>query len=114
MAETSVDSEEEIGSPTSNINLSDVFTTALISTIPEIAVKNLNEDLNTSIYSEDNPDLDPVRTFNASGTDSSKPHAPIRLSPAELRQVMLNELRKQDEILNYELELSEIEQEHNI
>ena len=41
-------------------------------------------------------------------------HAPIRLSLAELSQVMLNELRKLDEILNYELELSEIEQEHNI
>ena len=36
------------------------------------------------------------------------------LSLAELSQVMLNELRKLDEILNYELELSEIVQEHNI
>jgi len=111
IAETSVDSEEEVESPAS-INVTQVFTEALNISIPEILLNDIGGAIYDTVNSETEPES--IVQSISDATDSSKRNVPQRLSPTELRQVMLNELRKQDEILNYELELSELEQAHTI
>ena len=111
IAETSIDSEEEVESPASN-NVSQVFIEALNISIPEMLLNDIGGAINDTVNGEAEPES--IAQSISGPTDSSKRNVPQRLSPTELRQVMLNELRKQDEILNYELELSELEQAHTI